>query len=220
MAGGVGCPAQRLGAEERDFGNAQSTCRLHVPDKRGDELGATGRAERLSVVDGIAEAEEHRLVDERLQPVAVNRGDEQVNRVRAEIDGRPEARLADPTDWRDWSRQDGPVPSPDPSAGAAFRVRAVRVAGVDAVFRRVDADVVDARALDVTATFGFAAAGFAAAGFAAAGFAAAGFAAGTATDRARVGAGRSALTWAVSWATSARASDACFFRFASTSRAF
>ena len=69
------------------------------------------------------------------------------------------------------------MPSPDPSAGTVFRVRAVRGADEDAVFRRVEVDVVDARAVDVTATFGFAAAGFAAAGFAAEGFAAAGFAA-------------------------------------------
>ena len=51
------------------------------------------------------------------------------------------------------------------------------MAGEEAVFRRVDVDVVDARAVEATATFGFAAAGFAAADFAAAGFAAAGFAA-------------------------------------------
>jgi hypothetical protein len=123
------------------------------------------------------------------------------------------------------------VPSPDPSAGTVFAVRGALVAVEDAVFRRVDV------VADVTATFGFgaadrAAAGLAAAGFAAAGFAAAGFAralgrAGDAardealaTDRARVGAGRSSLIRAVSWATSARASDACFLRFASTSRAF
>jgi hypothetical protein len=113
------------------------------------------------------------------------------------------------------------VPSPDPSAGTAFCVRAARVAGEVAVFRRVD-DVVDARAVEATATFGCAAAGFAAAALAAAGFAAAGFARalGRAGDAARVRAGRSSLIRAVSWATSARASDACFFRFASTSRAF
>ena len=78
------------------------------------------------------------------------------------------------------------MPSPDPSAGTAFRVRGVRVADEDAVFRRVDVDV-DARvvafvAVDATATVGFGAAGLAAAGFAAAGFAAAGFA--RALDRA------------------------------------
>ena len=96
----------------------------------------------------------------------------------------------------------------------------------DAVFRPV-VEVVDRRAvavvpLDETATFGFgatdvAAARFAAAGLAAARLAAAGFA--RARDRATVG-GRSPLIWAVSWATSARASAACFFRFASTSRVF
>jgi len=128
------------------------------------------------------------------------------------------------------------VPSPDPSAGTVFRVRAVRVAGEDAVFRLVDVDVVDARVVefvpaDATATVGFGAAARAAAGFAAAGFAAAGFAraldragdaareAGVFTDRA-LGAGLSSLIRAVSWATSARASAACFFRFAATSRAF
>jgi hypothetical protein len=135
------------------------------------------------------------------------------------------------------------VPSPDPSAVTVF-VRAVRVTGEDAVFRRVE--VVDVRAVDfpvdATATVGFAAvdlvgAGFAAvdlvgADFAPAGFEPAGFArafdrpgdaardeAGVVTDRAPV-AGLSSLIRAVSWATSARASDACFFRFASTSRAF
>ena len=65
-------------------------------------------------------------------------------------------------------------------------MRGVRVAAEDAVFRRVDVDVVDCRAVDfvavdATATFGFGAAGLAAAGFgagfAAAGLAAAGFAA-------------------------------------------
>ena len=144
----------------------------------------------------------------------------------------PRGRPADRTGWRDRWLQDGPVPSPDPSAGTAFRVRAGRVAGEEAVFRRVDVDVVDARVVEATATFGFAAAGFAAAGFAAAGFAAAGFAAAgfaaagfaraldRAGDAARVWAGRSSLIRAVSWATSARASDACRFRFASTSRAF
>ena len=82
------------------------------------------------------------------------------------------------------------MPSPDPSAATAFRVRAVRVADEDAVFRRVAVDVVDARAVDVVATFGFAAAGFAAAGFAAAGFARAfGRAGGAGTRRGRVRAG-------------------------------
>lgn len=111
------------------------------------------------------------------------------------------------------------------------------MAAEDAVFRRVDVDVDDRRAVAVvpveaTATFGFAAAGLAAAGLAAAGFAAAGFAraleravgaarvnVGAFADRALVG-GLSSLIWAVSWATSARASVACFFRFASTPRAF
>ena len=129
------------------------------------------------------------------------------------------------------------MPSPDPSAGTAFRVRAVRAAGEDAVFRRVDVDVVDRRAVDVApvdvaATVGLAAAGVVAAGLAAVDFAAAGFARaldragdaardepGVVTDRAPV-AGWSSLIWAVSRATSARALDACFFRFASTSRAF
>jgi hypothetical protein len=136
------------------------------------------------------------------------------------------------------------VPSPDPSAGTVL-VRAVRVAGEDAALRRVDVDAVDVRALDfvpvdATAAVGFAAADRAAAGFAPAGFAPAGLAAtgldpagfaraferpGDAareagvTDRAPV-AGLSSLIRAVSWATSARASDACFVRFASTSRAF
>ena len=139
------------------------------------------------------------------------------------------------------------MPSPDPSAGTVFFVREARVAGEDAVFGRVDA-VVDATgtfgfgAADrdgacfgpaAFAAVGFAAAALAAAGFALAGFALAGFAraleravdaprdeAGDVADRARVGTGRSSLIWAVSWATSARASDACFFRFASTSRTF
>ena len=122
------------------------------------------------------------------------------------------------------------------------------MAGEDAVFRRVDVDVTAtfgfAAAAEAAGGFGlagFAAAGFAGAGlatgfaavdFAAAGFAAAGFAraleragdaardeAGRVADRALV-AGLSSLIWAVSWTTSARASDACFFRFASTSRAF
>jgi hypothetical protein len=87
---GVGGPPQRFGAEERDLGNSEATCRLHVPDKRGDKLAAAGCAEWLPVVDGVTEAEEYRLVDERFQPVAGNGGDEQMNRVRAEIDGRPE----------------------------------------------------------------------------------------------------------------------------------
>jgi hypothetical protein len=129
------------------------------------------------------------------------------------------------------------VPSPDPSAETVLRVRAVRVADEDAGFRRVD--------VDVTATFGFAAAaeaavdvaeaGFAEAGVAVIDFAAAGLAAGFARAFERAGdaaleeafavdrapdAGLSSLIRAVSWTTSARASDACFFRFASTSRAF
>jgi len=104
------------------------------------------------------------------------------------------------------------------------------VAAAVAVFRPV-VDVLDRRPVavvpvDETAAFGFgavalAAGGFAAAlaaaGFAPAGLAAAGFA--RARDRATVG-GLSSLIWAVSWTTSARASDACFLRFASTSRAF
>ncbi len=108
----------------------------------------------------------------------------------------------------------------------------------DAGFRPVvDVDVavprvVDFLAVDAAATLGFGAEGLAAAGFAADGFAADGFAraperageaardgAGATTARARV-AGLSSLIRAVSWATSVRASDACFFRFASTSRAF
>jgi hypothetical protein len=110
------------------------------------------------------------------------------------------------------------------------------VADDDAGFRPVVA-VVDRRAVavaagDETAAFGFGAVDLAAAGLAATGFAAVGFAraldrageaardeAGAVADRALAG-GLSSLICAVSWTTSARASDACFFRFASTSRAF
>ncbi len=96
----------------------------------------------------------------------------------------------------------------------------------DAGFRPV-VDVVDRRAfavvpVDDTAAFGFGAVDLPAAGFArtlARDADGARLAAGAATARARV-AGLSSLIRAVSWATSVRASDACFFRFASTSRAF
>ena len=111
------------------------------------------------------------------------------------------------------------MPSPDPSAGTVFLVRDDRVAGAGAALRLV--------AVAVAATVGFGAAAVVAAGFTAAGFArpfdrvgdAPGDEEGAVADRAS-DAGLSSLILAASWATSARASDACFFRFASTSRVF
>ena len=151
-----------------------------------------------------------------------------MNRVRAEIDGRPEGGPPTGPSGGTGRVRTGQCRRPIrrlvlPSACAQFAWRTRTRSSAASTSTSWTSRVVEA-----TATFGFAAAGLAAAGFAAAGFAAAGLAAAgfaRALDRAGrmrawVGAGRSSLIWAVSWATSARASDACFFRFASTSRAF
>jgi hypothetical protein len=43
-----------------------------------------------SLIDGGAQTQEHRLVDERSELVALDRRDEQVDGVRAQVDGRPD----------------------------------------------------------------------------------------------------------------------------------
>jgi len=86
--GGVGGPPDRFSSEERDRRGAEIASGSRVADQRRDELRPPGSTERVSVVDRIAQAEEDRLVCERFETMTFDRCDEEVDRVRAEVDGR------------------------------------------------------------------------------------------------------------------------------------
>lgn len=94
-------PAHRLGPDEGDRPGAQPARRFGVADKGRHELAALRRPERAGRIDPITETQEDRLVDERLDPPAADDRDQQVDRVRANVDrgddlgARGQGRLGD-----------------------------------------------------------------------------------------------------------------------------
>ena len=86
-AGGIGRAPDRLGAEEGHVGRAEPSRRLGVANERSRSARRGRLATEVAALrDGRAEPEEDRFVDERLQPMTGDDGDEQMDRVRAEID--------------------------------------------------------------------------------------------------------------------------------------
>lgn len=82
----VGGTADGLGAEEGDVGRPESARRIGVTDKGRDQLPARGSTKEPSVGDRRSEPQEDRFVDQRLEAVPGHDGDQQVDRVGAEID--------------------------------------------------------------------------------------------------------------------------------------
>ena len=114
--------------------------RVGVPDQGGDRARRGSRTEIPALGDGRAQAEEDRFVDERLEPVAGDDGDEQVDRVRAEIDRRADGRASGRSARSGQARLRGPLSS------VRRRPRRPRAPPRWVVDERVDVDpVVDDR---------------------------------------------------------------------------
>ena len=91
---GIGRAPDRLGAEERHVGRAEPSRRIRIADEGRGQLTAGCSTEVAALRDSRAEPEEDRFVDERLEPMTVDDGDEQMDRVGAEIDRRADDRPA------------------------------------------------------------------------------------------------------------------------------
>ena len=91
----VGCAADRLGAEEGHVGGPEPARRIGVPHEGRGQLAAGGATQVAALGDGRTQAEEDGLIDERLQAMIDDDGDQQMDRVRTEIDRRTDDRTAD-----------------------------------------------------------------------------------------------------------------------------
>ena len=85
-ASGVGGAPDRLGAQERDLACAERPRGVGVAGQLGCELGTGGLAEETASDDRGAKAEERRFIGQRLQPVADDGSDQQMYRIRTEVD--------------------------------------------------------------------------------------------------------------------------------------
>ena len=88
----VGRPAQGLGGHERNATGAERPSALGVADELRDQDVAVRRGDGAERFDGVAQAELDRLVGERVDAVADDLGDEEVDGVRPDIDGGVDAR--------------------------------------------------------------------------------------------------------------------------------
>ena len=88
--GGIGGPPDRLRAEERDVAGTQAASRLGIAAEGRGELGARGAPEEPALDDRRAEPEEDGFVDQRLESMARDRRDEEMDRIGTEVDRRPD----------------------------------------------------------------------------------------------------------------------------------
>ena len=79
-------PAQRLRADERHVRGTEMPGRVDVGREDLHQASAGGRPEVPVRRHAVAQAEEHRLVEERLDEVVVDRGHEEVDAGRADVD--------------------------------------------------------------------------------------------------------------------------------------
>jgi hypothetical protein len=93
--GGVGGPPDRLRAQERDVAGTEAASRIRVAGQCVGELSTGRAAEKAALDDSRSEPEEDRFIDQRLDPMARNRGDEEVDRIRPEIDRRADDRCVE-----------------------------------------------------------------------------------------------------------------------------
>ena len=84
---GVRGAAERLGADEGHVAGTEVTGALGVVRQQSDQLLAGGAGDRPPGVHGVSETEEDRLIGERVELVPVDGRDQQVDRVRADVDG-------------------------------------------------------------------------------------------------------------------------------------
>ena len=84
----VRCPAKRLGREEGDGIGAVRGGQRDVRAERVDRLAALGLRDRALQVDDGAETEQLALVAQHGRLAVGDRGDEQMDAVAAEVDGR------------------------------------------------------------------------------------------------------------------------------------
>jgi hypothetical protein len=71
---------------------SQPTCRVGIADQGRGQFTTCCATEIAAIGNGRAEAEEDRFIDERLEPMSADDGDEQVDRIRTEIDRRTDDR--------------------------------------------------------------------------------------------------------------------------------
>ncbi len=84
----IGRATDRFGPEERDVGRAERTGGLGVAREVRREVRPGRAAKESTVDDGRSEPEERRFIGQRLQMMADQLGDEEVDRIRAEVDRR------------------------------------------------------------------------------------------------------------------------------------
>ena len=95
--------ARRIGSVPRKVTSRrpEPACRIGVADEGRGQLAASRTTQVAALGDGRTEPEEDRFVDERLESMAGDDGDQQVDRVGAQIDrrtdDRPSARRRDDT---------------------------------------------------------------------------------------------------------------------------
>jgi hypothetical protein len=83
---GVGGPTDRFGAEKGDIDSADRPRRVRIPNEGRCELGAGGPAEEATFDDRRAKPQERRFIDQRLEVMADHGGDQQMDRIRTEVD--------------------------------------------------------------------------------------------------------------------------------------
>ena len=88
--GGVGEPSERLGADKCDSRGPSLAGLQGIYRERVRELRPPGAAQEAGSLDGGAEPEKDRFVDERLDPMVNDPGNQEVNGGRTQVDGRPD----------------------------------------------------------------------------------------------------------------------------------
>jgi hypothetical protein len=78
---------ERLGADEGHVAGTEVTGAPGVLRQQSDQLLACGARDRPLRVHGVSEAEEDRLIGERVEVVPADGRDQQVDGVRADVDG-------------------------------------------------------------------------------------------------------------------------------------
>jgi hypothetical protein len=119
---GVRRATERLGADEGDVASPEVAGTPRVEGQERDELLAERAGDRPVGVDGVSETDKDRLVDERDESMPPDRGDQQVNRVGADVD-----RAEDGIRGRGAQRSGAPAPGPGRAVrrgAAAFAVAA------------------------------------------------------------------------------------------------
>ena len=90
---GIGGAAQGLRGHDRDIDRAQAPGDVDLRLERAHQLVPGVFPQELARAQVVAEAEERRFVVDRLQPMPVHLGDQQVDRRRPDVDGGADERV-------------------------------------------------------------------------------------------------------------------------------